>query len=80
MRAAKITEDRLKNVLLRDRIDAPENIIAVLKSDIYEALSNFFEINPASVNVKIETETTGIYSLSVSAKAFRVYNNCKSEK
>ncbi|NCA67808.1 MAG: hypothetical protein EOM87_07085 [Clostridia bacterium] len=78
MRSAKVTEDRLKKVLLKDRIDAPENIIAVLRSDIFDALSNFFEINPSSVNVKIETDAVGIYNLTMSAKAFRVYNHIKN--
>lgn len=77
MRNSKLAQDRLKNVLLKDRMDAPENLIAVLKSDIYEALSNFFEVNPASVNVNINTDTVGVYNLSVTAKAFRVYNNTK---
>ena len=75
MRRAKISEDRLKRVLLQDRMDAPDNLVAVLKSDIYQALSNFFEINPSSVCVTIDSDAAGIYNLSISAKAFRVYKS-----
>ncbi len=77
MRRARISEDRLKRVLLQDRMDAPDNLVAVLKSDIYQALSNFFEINPSSVTVKIDGDTAGIYVLSITAKAFRVYKSAK---
>lgn len=78
MRKAKIAGERLKQVLLKDRIDAPDNIIDVLKSDMFDALSNFFDINPSSLNVKIEADDTGVYNLTVKARAFRVYNNSKT--
>jgi septum formation topological specificity factor MinE len=41
MRRAKISEDRLKRVLLQDRMDAPDNHVAVLKSDIIRRFKFF---------------------------------------
>ena len=78
MRRTRTSEDRLKRVLLQDRMDAPDNLVAVLKSDIYQSLSNFFEINPSSVNVKIDSDLSGAYLLSITAKAFRVYKKAQN--
>ncbi len=71
MRAKKGVE-RIKKVILHDRTNAPDNIIAVQKSDIYDALSSFFDVNPNSIAASIEVDNLGMYEIKLQAKAFRV--------
>ena len=72
MKNAKRGVERIKKVLLQDRTGTQENVMAVLKSDVYEVLDAFFEVNPQSVTAEIRVDEKGLYEISVSARAFRV--------
>ena len=72
MKNAKRGVDRLKKVLLQDRTGTQENVIAVMKSDIFEVLDAFFEVNPQSVVAEVSVDERGLYEIRVSAYAFRV--------
>ena len=71
MKNAKRGVERIKKVLLQDRTGTQENVIAVLKSDVYEVLDGFFEVNPQSVAAEIRVDEQGMYEISISAPAFR---------
>ena len=72
MKNAKRGVERIKKVLLQDRTGTKENVIAVLKSDVYDVLDAFFEVNPQSVTAEIRVDERGLYEISLSALAFRV--------
>ena len=72
MKNAKKGVERIKKVLLQDRTGTRENVIAVLKSDVFEVLDGFFEVNPQSVVAEIRVDSVGTYEIKLSARAFRV--------
>jgi len=72
MKNAKRGVERIKKVLLQDRTGTKENVIAVLKSDVFEVLDAFFEVNPQSVTADISVDERGLYEIRLSAYAFRV--------
>lgn len=72
MRNAKRGVERIKKVILQDRTGAPDDVIKVLKSDIFEVLDGFFEVNPQSVVAEIKVDNVGTYEIKMSARAFRV--------
>ena len=72
MKNAKRGVERIKKVLLQERTGTQVNVIAVLKSDVYEVLDGFFEVNPQSVAAEIRVDEQGMYEISISARAFRV--------
>jgi len=78
MRNAKRGVERLKKVILQDRTGAPENVIAVLKSDVYEVLDSYFEVNPQSVSADVSVDEKGLYEIRLTAHAFRVRGLRKS--
>ncbi len=72
MKNAKRGVERIKKVILQDRTGAPDDVINVLKSDIFDVLDGFFEVNPHSVVAEIQVDNVGTYEIKFSARAFRV--------
>lgn len=72
MKGAKLGLERIKKVLLKDKTGAREDITAVLKSDAYDLLDNYFEVEPQSVSASIEVDEMGYYEVKVAARAYRV--------
>jgi len=72
MKNAKRGVERIKKVILQDKTGAPEQVLAVLKSDLYELLDGYFEVNPQSVSLEVEVDEYGFYRIAIGAKAFRV--------
>ena len=64
--------ERIKKVLLQDRTGARENVIGAIKSDVFEVLDDFFEVNPQSVTAEVDVDERGLYAIRISAYAFRV--------
>lgn len=68
----KELNDRIKNLLTSDRLQCRENLQELIKSEAYEMLSDFFELEDDKILVKIDTGSDG-YIITVKAKAIRVY-------
>ena len=72
MRRAKLGLERIKKVLLKDKTGAQEDVIAVLKSDAYDLLDNYFEVDPNSLRAEVEVNDLGFYEVKITAHAHRV--------
>ena len=72
MKNAKRGVERIKKVILQDRTGAQDNVLAVIKSDVFEVLDDYFEVNPQSVTADIGLDVQGTYEIRLSARAFRV--------
>lgn len=68
----KELNDRIKNLLTSDRLQCRDNLQELIKSESYDMLSDFFELEDDKILVKIDTDSTG-YVITVKAKAIRVY-------
>ena len=78
MKNAKRGVERIKKVILQDRTGAQDNVIGVLKSEMFEVLDGFFEVNPQSVAAEISVDNAGMYEIKFFARAFRVRGVRKS--
>lgn len=72
MRNAKVGLERVKKVLLQDKTGAREDVSGVLKSDLYDLLDDYFEVDPNSLRAEITVNEFGFYEVKIAARAFRV--------
>lgn len=65
-------QQRMKNLLLNDRMSGREELPRVLKSECYDMLSDFFEMDENKISVEIKGAEDG-YLIVIKAKALRVF-------
>lgn len=71
-RATQSAEERLKNVLISDKQFCPDRIKKVLKSDAYNMLSNYCNLEPENLIVDMDVAKDGTYVFNISATANRL--------
>lgn len=64
MKESQIAVERLKKVILRDKIECYEGVVRVLKGDLVNLLSCYFGLNGDEVQVNLEVNENGRYCLS----------------
>lgn len=64
--------ERLQNVLISDKQFSPSRIQKVLKSDAYNMLSNYCNLEPENLDVKITVQKNGNYVFSITAISNRL--------
>ena len=67
-----ICENRLKNVLQRDKNENPLHILSVLKSDMLLLLSNYMDIKADSLDIDICVLENGTYKLLIEGYSKRL--------
>lgn len=55
-KSADIELNRLKSMLLKDKVSTPTHISEVIKSDIYDILANYMELFSEDLKVDIECD------------------------
>lgn len=63
---------RLKKVVMEDKVSAIENMLRVLKSDQYKLLTNYMYLNADDLKVYIDIIENGDYILTVKAVTDRL--------
>ena len=63
---------RLKKVVMEDKVSAIENMLRVLKSDQYKLLTNYMYLNADDLKVYIDITENGDYILTVKAMTDRL--------
>ena len=71
-RARQKNYERLQNVLISDKQFSPAKLEKVLRSDVYNLLSNYCSVEADDINVSVEVEKDGSYNFSISAKSNRL--------
>mgnify|MGYP001303758219 CR=1 FL=1 len=68
---ARDAASRLENMLLRDKVKAPEGFSEILKSDLTKLLGDYFELSEGvSVNITL-TQNSG-FDIKISTSASRI--------
>ena len=73
MKRAQQTADRLQKVLLQDRMGQGPDSLAMLRADLSNLLSDYFDLDRSSLSVKVDPLGDGSYRLSIEATAVRMY-------
>ena len=71
-RSQKENLERLENVLISDKQFSPKQVEKVLKSDVYNMLSNYGNFHPENLFVSIEIKKDGTYNFSINATCERL--------
>lgn len=67
-------KERIKQVMLSDRVTQVETILASIRSDCIEVFSNYMSINCNEVDVVLEELGDGRYALNVCTYTDRLYS------
>ena len=68
---AKLASERLKNVILSDKVSHPDRLNDLLKSDVNDMLKTYFELYPGSIKVCLKPSEYGL-DILIDATAIRV--------
>lgn len=68
---ARQASERLKGILVKDKIKAEEGFIQVLKSDLTRLFGDFFELTDL-LDLKVELTDRGEFTIKVEARARRI--------
>lgn len=69
-KAGEIEYGRLKKLLLQDKVNTPDRLTDVLKSDIFAVMKNYMDIRSEDVKVVIDADDKG-YHVIISARTNR---------
>lgn len=65
-------EDRLKNVLVKDKEETPNKLLNILKSELMRVLKNYMEISENSLDIAFNLNGDGYYNLEIFASVKRL--------
>lgn len=65
-------KSRLKGVRVTDKVTQIENMLAVLKSEVYKLLTNYMYLSVENLNVYVDVTQEGEYVLTVKAGTDRL--------
>ena len=71
-RRARQEEERLVGVLMKDRLSASGETLAMLRSDLAHLLEDYFDLDADSLKVTLDARDDGGYLLRIAAKAMRM--------
>jgi len=67
-----LVEDRIKNVLVKDKEETPNKVINILKSEIMNILKNYMEISSPDIDICLNLDKNGHYCLEIYATIKRL--------
>jgi len=71
-------ESRIKNILLLDRNFKSDSLIGVIKSDLFDVLSNYFILDDYKLDAKIDqTENGFVFSCKLECEKIKCLNHLK---
>ena len=71
----KVLRSRMKNILLMDRNFKSESLVGVIKSDLFDVLSNYFVLDDFPIEVKIDQTPNGFaFSCHVECEKIKCLN------
>ena len=72
MTQAERMKNRIKGVRVTDKVTQIENMLALLKSEVYKLLTNYMYLSVENLNVYIDVTPNGEYVLTVKAGTDRL--------
>ena len=65
---------RIKDILKRDKEDFSPSLLTLIKSEIYQLLSNYFEIELSDINISYFVTEDGKYEFKITMQSNRLKN------
>ncbi len=73
MRPAREMADRMKKMLMRDKIGIDDGFMSALNNDIKRVLDDYFCVDN-DVKIQVETTDNGNYSIAINTTANKIKN------
>lgn len=67
-------ENRLKNIMIKDKANNPQKISNVLSSEILYVLKNYLEINDYDLDIDVSIADSGCYHIKIEADCRNIKN------
>lgn len=74
MKNAEASYQRLKSVLVNDKLSSPSRLCSCLQSEILFLLSSYMDVSKDSVKVDLTLTASGEYEVKIKASAKRLKN------
>lgn len=71
---ASESSERLKRVLMQDKLSNPARLSEIIKEEIVFVLSSYMDILSRDIEFFVSVDDNGLYSIDVRAKARRIYS------
>ena len=72
MKIAQKSLERLKDILKRDKEKLSQPLLNMIKSDLYNVVSSYLDVNQNNINIKYFINEDGFYEIDVKIKTNRV--------
>ncbi len=60
---------RAEQILLGDKMQDTRSFTEVVKSDVYDMLSNYFDVAERSLSINVTVDNYGVYTIDINCKA-----------
>lgn len=60
---------RAEQILLGDKMQDTRSFTEVIKSDVYDMLSNYFDVAERSLSINVSVDNYGVYTIDINCKA-----------
>lgn len=60
---------RAEQILLGDKMQDTRSFTEVVKSDVYNMLSNYFDVAERSLSINVSVDNYGVYTIDINCKA-----------
>ncbi|MDD7458127.1 MAG: hypothetical protein PUK83_06860 [Clostridia bacterium] len=60
---------RAEQILLGDKMQDTRSFTEVVKSDVYDMLSNYFDVAERSLSINVSVDNYGVYTIDINCKA-----------
>ena len=67
-------ENRLKNIMIKDKTDSPQKVDRILKAEILYVLRNYFELKEYDLDMDISINSDGYYHVKIDAECRNIKN------
>lgn len=75
MKYAEQSYDRLKDILKKDKENISPQLLNLIKTDLYQVLKGYFDLELKDVSLTYEIESSGVYHFCIDYFAKNVRHN-----
>ena len=72
LKQRELINNRLKSLMLSDRVEGLETILTVIKSDAFLMLSNYMLLENGAIKLELDISDDGQYHLAIKATTNRL--------
>ena len=72
MKIAQKSLERLKDILKRDKENLSQPLLNMIKSDFFNVVNSYLDVNQNNINIKYFINEDGFYEIDIKVKTNRI--------